>query len=155
MEFLDYQCSFCRAAHQQVTELIERHKGKVRYTIRHFPLNRHARAFEAARASVCAEGSPGYWNYHEGLFREGGLDRQELVRQAEAAGMEREKFESCLSSPDSEQRVARELELGKRLGVDRTPYFFVNRRRAFSAQEVAGAIGAELKALSGQSERAR
>jgi protein-disulfide isomerase len=155
VEFLDYQCSFCRAAHKEVMKLVQRHNGTVRYTIRHFPLSRHARAFEAARASVCAEGSADYWNYHEGLFREGGLDRDELVRLAVATGMERDKFESCLLSPESEQRVARDVELGKRLGVDRTPYFFVNRRRAFSAQELVGAIGAELNALSGQAERVR
>ena len=51
VEFGDYQCPHCRAAHPVVKSLIEEFGGNMRFVFRHFPLaNIHELAFPAAIA---------------------------------------------------------------------------------------------------------
>lgn len=128
VEFSDYQCPFCRRAEPVVEQVLERYPEQVRLVYRHFPLDSiHPRARAAAEAAVCAEEQGHFWPYHEQLFaNQDALEDDALAGYAEQAGLDMEAFRSCLSEPETRERVETDLAAGRALGVTGTPAFFVN-----------------------------
>jgi predicted DsbA family dithiol-disulfide isomerase len=63
-------------------------------------------------------------------------DRVVLAAVAAEAGLDRAEIERLLESDQGTDGVRRELERGRRLGIDGVPYFLINRKIALSgAQE--------------------
>ncbi|MFQ5502777.1 MAG: thioredoxin domain-containing protein, partial [Phycisphaerae bacterium] len=52
--FLDFQCSACAWLHDHMAVLMKKHKGKVRFVARDFPLKGHKNAYRAAHAAEAA-----------------------------------------------------------------------------------------------------
>jgi hypothetical protein len=79
----------------------------------------------------------GFAAFHQRLFENpGALEREDLSRHAEAAGLAREDFDAILDSGSLRAEVAADLELAKRIGVGSTPYFFINGRPLRGAKPV-------------------
>ena len=55
VDFVDFECPFCRMTHAQLAPLLAERKDKVRVARKHVPLRMHAHAMEAARAACCGE----------------------------------------------------------------------------------------------------
>lgn len=136
-EFSDYQCPACAAVEAQVvTELIARYvdPGKVRFVYREFPLESiHPAARAASVAAVCAGEQGEYWQMHDKLFanqEEWGAPDGEpnslFAIYAEEIGLDTETFIACLDSPEANVTVRGDQIAGESLGVNATPYFFVN-----------------------------
>ncbi|MCX7671571.1 MAG: DsbA family protein, partial [Anaerolineae bacterium] len=109
--------------------------GKVVAVFRHFPLSQiHPNALPAARAAYCAgQQAPAYfWDMHDWLFANQSLwsnaaDAAAQFRKAALAlGVDGGKYDACLKDPQTDARIARDLEEGARLGVEGTPAFFIN-----------------------------
>jgi len=126
VEFMDYQCPFCRRAEDPLTEIAASEGFAVVY--RHFPLTRlHPRAEEAARAAICAEEIGVFPEAHEYLISEEWWeDSTDLsTRWSEFSVPESDSttFRRCLTSEAVEQRLNKDRELGELLGVRATPTF--------------------------------
>jgi protein-disulfide isomerase len=69
LEFGDYQCPHCGAAHP-IVEAIRRLFGRqMRFVFRHFPLVQiHPRADRAAEAAEAAGAQGEFWEMHDMLF---------------------------------------------------------------------------------------
>src|SRR6202035_4538264 len=69
VEYGDYECPHCGAAHPQV-KLVERHFGKrLRFAFRHFPLSQAPPLAEPA--AECAETAAAYsrfWPMHDAIY---------------------------------------------------------------------------------------
>ncbi len=137
-EYADYQCPAC-----QVFETIQfpavREQliasGKVRWRYRDFPLdNVHANSRVAAHAAACAEEQGKYWELHSAIY-----DRQMewadsrnaagvLSELAGTVGLDRKRFDACMSSTKYAGRIQASLEEGTRLGVGSTPTFLIAGR---------------------------
>ena len=79
VEFLDYQCGFCRRAHPEVRELIAA-DGDIRWIVKEMPILGPGSelAARAAVATLIAEGPEAYAALHDRLMRlEGPGDRRE------------------------------------------------------------------------------
>jgi protein-disulfide isomerase len=74
VEYGDYQCPLCGAAHPQV-KLVERHFGKrLCFAFRHFPLTQvHPYAEPAAEGAEFAAAHGRFWEMHDGLFENQGV----------------------------------------------------------------------------------
>lgn len=151
VEFSDFECSFCRKAHIKLKELLERYKGKARLAFRHYPLERHEHARQAAYASVCAHEQGKFWPFADLLFQE--QDRMKTVpmeklleEHAERAGLDKAKFQSCLNSGKGKETVEADMAEGEQYGVDSTPSFFVNGYfiSGFEPEEIQRLIEKEL-----------
>src|SRR5215813_4535733 len=74
VEFSDYQCPYCRAAHATVAMVEKKYAGKVRLVMKQFPLSFHQNARPAALAAIAAGFQGRYWEMHDRLFTNPQLD---------------------------------------------------------------------------------
>jgi protein-disulfide isomerase len=136
-EFSDYQCPACASVEQQIIpELIARYvdTGQVRFVYRQFPLSSiHPAAAKASEAAICAGKQGQYWPMHELLFARqgewassGGDPTSYLKGYAGQVGLDTLAFEQCLDSGEAAVVVKGDLLAGESLGVNATPYFFIN-----------------------------
>ena len=136
IEYASLTCSHCAAFHEKTwpdfkTRYID--SGKVRFTLREFPLDPLATAgFMLARC----QGNDKYFPISDLLFDrqrawafvEKPLDAlQQMMRQA---GFSQEKFESCLKDQKLYDAVNAVKNRGMdKFKVDSTPTFFINGQR--------------------------
>ena len=130
VEYGDFECPYCAEAYPNVRELERRLGDTVRIVFRHFPLvGRHPHAELAAVAAKAAGAQGRFWEMHDRLFEnQRALERADLLRYAEEIGLDLERFEADLASPELLARVRRDVESGERSGVPGTPSFFVDGR---------------------------
>ena len=128
IEFSDFECPFCaRHARQVYPRLVEEYvdTGEVQYVFRHYPLDIHPLAVEAAEAAECAAGQGMYWEMHDRLFAaNAALTRSDLLNHAASLHLRPEDFESCLLADAMLERVMEDRRAGSELGVTATPTFF-------------------------------
>jgi len=134
-EFSDFECSFCRGAHETVEKLMEEYDGKILHVHKDFPVSRHRSAMPAAKAAMAAQKQEKFWAMYDKMFKE-----QEKIRQdgqfqkwAEEIGLNVEKFKSDMEEV-SDRDVKEDMEMGKKVGVPGAPVFFINDRRVVGAQ---------------------
>lgn len=154
--FGDFQCTACRAAHDLIPRLLERHAGRLRVAFRHYPQDPacnpnptyrrggHASACLAALAAEAARDRGGESAYAEmrGLLYERQLDlptrtspadqqklRRLLENWAADIGLDPSAFGPALDDPRVAERVRCDIELGERLGLRALPALFLDGRR--------------------------
>jgi protein-disulfide isomerase len=119
-----------------IPDLIEQYvdTGKARYVYREFPLiSIHPNAQKASEAAVCAGKQDHYWEMNDKLFATsdewGAQDTDPtdyLKTYAEELGLDTDAFNQCLDSGEAAVVVQGDLLAGETMGVNATPYFFVN-----------------------------
>ena len=149
IEFSDYQCPFCARFSRETLPKIEEEyikTGKVKYVFRDFPIvTIHKDAFKAAEAADCAREQERYWQMHDRLFaNQKSLKLEDLPKHAEALGLNRAAFETCLKSGKYFQEVQADFKDGLKAGVKSTPTFFFgltheNENMIRALKTVAGA----------------
>ena len=152
VEFLDYQCPFCRSTAPAIRAFMERHASDVLFEVRDFPLESlHPQAMDAAIAARCifAQGDANrYWRYHDILYAtQDELDASALRTDAQAVGADLSAFDACVSSRAPETSIRASMADGVAAGVQGTPTFFVNGYLVQGALEPADfeAIYTEMK----------
>ena len=129
VEFSDFECPYCGAAHDTVEKVMGEYAGKVRLVYRQFPLSFHPHAAKAAEASLCAldQGEGKFWEYHDVLFKnQKKLSPDDLKAHAAAVGLDASKFGACLDSGNKKAAVDADEKAGLEAGVGGTPAFFIN-----------------------------
>jgi protein-disulfide isomerase len=135
--FSDFECPFCRQAGPIVDRLLEEFEGEVRLVFKHFPLAFHANARLAAAAAEGARQQGKFWEMHDLLFQHtGALERESLLEFAGRLGLDREKLEAALDSPQTFARIERDLAEGRRVGVNGTPTYYINGRQVLNYKEM-------------------
>ena len=135
--FTDYECPFCKRADATVEQLRKRYGSKLRVVVRQFPLPFHAHARAAAIAAAAADEQGAFWAMHERLFgNTRALDEESLGRIAGEAGLDVPRWERARAAAAAS--IDRDVALGKALGVEGTPAFFVNGRKIQGAQSIDG-----------------
>ena len=130
VDFSDYQCPFCARFFRETLPQIEKDyilTGKVKYVFRDFPLEIiHREAFKAHEAAHCAGDQGKCWEMHDRLFQnQTNLGPEELPKHAEAIGLSSSVFQKCLGSEKHASRIRKEIEHGRKAGVQGTPTFFL------------------------------
>ena len=138
LEYGDYECPFCGAAHPIVNEVRRRAGDRLRFVYRHFPLtNVHPHAQPAAESAEAAGAQGRFWQMHDLLFEaQDALEREDLVARAEVLGLDVPRFVRELEAGVHRPRVREDFMSGVRSGVNGTPSFFVNGVRHEGAADV-------------------
>ena len=131
VEYGDYQCPHCAAAHPVVAQ-VRQHFGKqLLFVYRHFPLSEiHPMAMSAAETAEFAGARGRFWQMHDGLFEN--QDRLGLplyVALAEALGLSAAGLQAALASGEHVRKIQADFNGGVRSGVNGTPAFFINGQR--------------------------
>ncbi len=149
IEFTDFQCPSCKNAHPVISRLAAEYADRIKLVVRDFPLRQHADAFKAAEAAEAAREQGKYWEYIALLFdNQTALEVDKLKAYATQVGLDRQKFDAALDSGRFADQVRRDISDGTRAGVDATPTFYVNGRKAadISYESLKASIEAALKA---------
>jgi protein-disulfide isomerase len=137
IEFTDYECPFC-ARHYTQTEpqIMEQYvkTGKVRYTVRHFPLSFHPNAQKASEAAECAGQQGKFWEMHNAIFEnQQSIGVSDLKKYAATIGLDTTKFNTCLDSGATASIVQADFQAGQAAGVSGTPSFYINGKQLVGA----------------------
>lgn len=158
-EFADFECPACKTFSEGTAKRLEEEyvkTGKVRFEFKHYPLPQHEPgATRAANAAECAADQGKFWEMHDYLFQEQGLQgpntftASRLRSMGEALGLDMDEFNSCISRETHRQRILDDVNEARGLLVNATPTIFVNGKRIDSPsyEAVKAAIEA---AIAGQ-----
>ncbi|MFW6031528.1 MAG: thioredoxin domain-containing protein [Myxococcota bacterium] len=131
VEFLDYECPFCRRFHTEtMPTLLEEYvaTGQLRVVVRDRPLPMHENAVPAARAARCAaeQGDDAYWRFSDALVAAGApLDRERVLEVATGAGIDTDLLAACLDSDRHVAAIEADAAAAADAGVTGTPTFVI------------------------------
>jgi protein-disulfide isomerase len=150
VEYGDYECPHCGAAHPIVTSVRRRLGRELLFAYRDFPLVQiHPHAGDAAEMSEAAGSQGRFWPMHDMLFEhQSALDDAHLVRYAGQVGVDPEWAASALLSHAFAPLVREDFLSGLRSGVNGTPTFFINGVRYDGAWDEASLLGALRRAAA-------
>jgi len=145
--FSDFECPFCLQGYETLLELQRRYAGKVRIAYKAFPLDMHPHALVAAMAARSAQAQGRFWEFHNLLFSQQGLDPERLLQYAAAAELDVDRVLRDIDTLEYGPEIRRDLRQARRLGLTSTPTFFINGRAVAGAKplgEFATIIDEEL-----------
>jgi protein-disulfide isomerase len=138
IEYGDFQCPSCGSAHPQLKAASEAYKDTVAFIFRNFPLTTIHPNARAASAVAEAAGLQGkYWEMHNQLY-EGQATWENLtgdkrtdffVGYASSLGLDTAKFKTDLASSAVNSKISFDQALGKKIGVNATPSFYLNGKQ--------------------------
>lgn len=132
IEYSDYDCPFCKQYHDTMNQIMNEYgvTGKLAWVFRQFPLQQlHPNSPKISEAALCVGelgGNDAFWKFSDMIF--GGRAIEEatnvtkLVTYAEAVGINKENYISCVESKKMEERVLKSIEDGYNSGARGTPY---------------------------------
>ena len=131
VEYGDYQCPACAAAHPMVKVILKRLGAKLRFVFRNMPLSEiHPYAELAAEAAEAAAAQGKFWEMHDALYEHQDEFGPDLVATlAKRLRLDTSRFEDDLVSGRFRDHVKRDFMGGVRSGVNGTPTFFVDGMR--------------------------
>jgi len=132
VEFGDFQCPACGAAHPIVAKLLEDYKGKITFVFREFPLPMHPNGKIAAEAAEAAGSQGKFFQMHDKLYdnqkewAESKNPMDYFVKYAKEIGLKVDYFTNDMKSNTYNQKIQNDVTDGNALGVNATPTFFIN-----------------------------
>lgn len=117
----DFECPYSKDVFDIVSEIRERHPGRVRLAFRHFPVRSHPNALGAAVAAEAAGRQGAFWPFHDRLYaHQLQLRPDQLVGHAEALGLDGDAVRAAIDDEDERARVLAQKRAGVRSGVRST-----------------------------------
>lgn len=138
LEYGDYECPYCAAAHVSVKGLQRYFGARMRFAFRHFPLSQvHPMAAPAAEAAEYAGAEGKFWEMHDAIYaNQDRLDTALLLSLAETLGLSADDLRDVLAVGAFQDKVQRDFMGGVRSGVNGTPTFFINGERHEGSYEL-------------------
>lgn len=144
VEYGDYECPYCGAAHAIVKTIMDQVSEAVRFVFRHFPMTSvHPFAELAAEAAEAAGHQHRFWDMHDTLFaNQRRLDGPSLLGYASVLGLDIKQFDKEVADHVHLPRITEDFTSGIRSGVNGTPTFFINGIRHDGGWDYESLIGA-------------
>ena len=155
-EYGDLQCPSCGGAYPQIKTIKEQYIGQIAFVFRDFPLTTlHPNALAAATAAEAASLQGKFWEMHNKLYENqdawNTLDTSKrtdaFVGYAKDIGLNTDTFQKDLSDPRVNEKINRDRALGKKLGINATPTFYINNDKvdAATSSDVVQGSGDQLR----------
>ncbi|HWU92281.1 MAG TPA: DsbA family protein [Sphingomicrobium sp.] len=132
VEYMDYQCPYCRATHGPLKQLLARDK-KVRVIFRDWPIFGDA-SVKAALAAIASKYQGKYFAFHDALMETPlPLDDSKIRAAARKAGVDWERLQDdkIAHSEEIEDLFQRNSEQADMMGLDGTPGFIIGNVQSF------------------------
>ena len=144
VEFSDFECPFCAETAPVVRQLLLAYPTQVRFAFKHYPLPMHKESPLAHEASLAAADQGKFWEMHDLLFATQAkwvqarssakaaesepvpTLRDDLIAKAAQLNLDVPRFTKDLDTHRFKPQVDQDRQEGNRLGVDGTPFFFIN-----------------------------
>src|SRR4029077_7593805 len=131
VEYGDYQCPFCGAAHPVVKRVQKTLGEKLRFVFRNFPLTQaHPYAMVAAEAAEAAALQGKFWEMHDQIYENQTFLEPDIIPLwAKKVGLDLGKFGNDIKQGVVTNRIKEDRQSGIRSGVNGTPTFYINGNR--------------------------
>jgi protein-disulfide isomerase len=127
VEFMDYNCGWCKKAVSEVSALVAQDKN-VKVTFKEFPIFGEHSEY-AARAALAAAKQGKYWELHQAMYAHEGQVTTDVVNQlAEAQGLDMTKLKADVDSKEIGEQIAANMQLAKSLALSGTPAFVIDAK---------------------------
>jgi uncharacterized membrane protein/predicted DsbA family dithiol-disulfide isomerase len=145
VDFVDFECPFCRMTNGSLEPLLAAHRDRIRLVRRQVPLRIHAHAMDAARAACCGEQLGQGDAMATALF---GTDVKQLSREgcegiALRLGMSLPAYRACVADPKTDARIEEDRSEFKAAGGFALPTLWIGEVQLVGAQP-AGALAVTL-----------
>lgn len=124
VEFMDYNCPYCRRASPVIIRLIETDPN-VRLLFKEFPILGPG-SESAARAALASVRQGHYMPFHNAMMQsDQHLEEPQVLAIAERIGLDIERLKQDMADPQLQQLIERNLRLARELGINGTPSFVI------------------------------
>jgi protein-disulfide isomerase len=148
VEFSDYNCGFCRKSAPEVAALLKSDPG-LRLVVHEIPIFGEGSQF-AARAALAARAQGRYPQFHQALMAmRGRAEQASVLRVAREVGLDINRLQRDMDSPEIAARIDRSLLLADQIGLVGTPSFIAGDHAAFGYLPRAGLAGLVAQARAG------
>ena len=134
VEYLDFECEACGAAHPVMTDLREKYGNDVTFVVRYLPL--HGNSMNAALAAEAAREQDKFEEMHDKLFEtQAEWSHSESSKEktfegyAQELGLDMKQYRASLKDPAAAQRIEQSTKDAQTLGVTGTPTFFLDGKK--------------------------
>ncbi len=125
--FLDFQCPYCAKAYPLLQALLKKYPQDVKLVIKHFPLAMHKFGEKASAAALAAARQNKYKKVTELLFKNYSKLSDETLRTcAKEAGLDLQKFDKDMKSPEVMQILLQDKQAGNNARLRGVPAIFIN-----------------------------
>ncbi len=151
VEFLDPACETCRAFYPLVKKIMDERPGKIRHVIRYAPF--HPNSDEIVKIIEASKEQGKYFETLETLFRyqsKWASHHQPNMSMVwsilPGAGLDIDRLKEELKDPKYDKLVEQEIADAQKLGVKKTPGYFVNGKplQNFGYNQLVELIESEL-----------
>ncbi len=139
VEFGDYQCPSCGAAHPVVQKLLSEYNGKVTFIFRNFPLETiHKNAMLAAKYAEAAAKQNKFWQMHDKLYESQSEWSEQVdpsgkfAEYASTLGINASQLKTDATAAAVTALIQRDMQDGNTVGITGTPTFYVAGKQVAS-----------------------
>lgn len=155
VEWTDPKCPHCKALVEEMAVLKQRvPQGKMSLEARQFPLDGACNPALprrgpdapsvrciAAKAQICLEGAPDYWELREKMFAaQAFLDTERALEIASSGSVSRMQLDACMSSPATAAKLQEDSSYALRHHISGTPLVVVNGRETLPSTPLLYAL---------------
>ena len=143
-EYSDFACGACRKAAGKMDEMFKVYSGAIRLQFKHYLLvNIHPWSLDAAAYADCAGEQGKFKEYADLLFESqekwGRAKEKPEEFEVFARGLKLDwtKMQTCSVAPETRKRIKLDMAEAELKGVNSTPTFFINGKRAVGPGQLA------------------
>lgn len=124
VEFLDYNCGYCKKAYESITKVMENDKN-VRFVLIEIPILHETSAL-AAKWALAAHNQKGYPEFHKQLMEnKGPITEERLTEFAKKAGLDVAEVKKVAATDEIAKLIDENLKVATDIGISGTPGFLV------------------------------
>ena len=123
VEFFDYRCAYCRRVVLSMRALLDEDR-ELRVVFKELPGARPD-SERAARAALASRRQGGYVPFHFALMAADDLSLEGIRAAAEAVGLDADRLEADMASPEVNAAIEANYALANELGIEGTPAFVI------------------------------
>lgn len=142
VEFGDFQCPSCAQVYPTLKEILKTYQDKINLVFRNFPLPQHKNATVAAEAGLAAGDQGKFWEMYDKLYENQDKWSQSnnaldiFIGYAKDLGLDVNKFTQDVKNEKFKDIITSDLNDGSLLGVNATPTFFIDGRKAIGVLDL-------------------
>ena len=136
VDFVDFECPFCRMTHAELQPLLQEHASQIRLVRRQVPLKMHPHAMDAARAACCGERLGRGEAMANALFTapEDDLTPAGCEKIAQKLGLSLEPYRACVKDPAIDALIAADKAEFQAAGGYALPTIWIGEEQIIGAQ---------------------
>tara|TARA_B100000035_G_scaffold255805_1_gene225545 strand:+ start:71 stop:763 length:693 start_codon:yes stop_codon:yes gene_type:complete len=132
VEFFDYNCSYCKKAHQDILK-IKQNKKNVKIIYKNFPiLSENSKSLAEIALVIAKDNNKVFNKFHNLVMSKKGLVNKEYLKNVlNDLGYDHDKLKNSVKSEYIQNQLSVDRELAEKLSLRGTPAFIVNDKLFF------------------------